>query len=450
MYYICKTVSENWVEPDIDDQKQQGSASFHYLKNWHEIKAVLDLLAPISSLNDEVNQIKGCLPSQGEFTGPTCMFPTGVRNTFTQKMSSLRLKVETIEGVLRNNYNHDLVGIDIKLPHNMNLADMGRYIRDLDFILQCPLFVLDNTRIEVSSVDRGSIWINIGIVGTMVDFFVNRLSEIVDKILVIRSHYLTSKEQEARLRQLELKTEVLEGVVSGFELAHKTAKQEAIDTVLGEGVDADFDTLKEVADWIQSDTTNSAQLISRVSAIEADYLKVADKSALQTEIDALETLVGTLPEGAVSTTVVAYIQEVVDGLKIGDYAKASELTALAARVTQTENDIKALKTRATTIETKLGTVDKNAQENVIEIIKVNGVAQTVTEKAVDIAVPAGALAEKDKVSAADLDGALTTTIDGKADTEDLAAVALSGNIADLEQAEDDYLVLNCGTATTVI
>lgn len=221
MYYICKTVSENWVEPDIDDQKQQGSASFHYLKNWHEIKAVLDLLAPISSLNDEVNQIKGCLPSQGEFTGPTCMFPTGVRNTFTQKMSNLRLKVETIEGVLRNNYNHDLVGIDIKLPHNMNLADMGRYIRDLDFILQCPLFVLDNTRIEVSSVDRGSIWINIGIVGTMVDFFVNRLAEIVDKILVIRSHYLTSKEQEARLRQLELKTEVLEDVVSGFELAHK-------------------------------------------------------------------------------------------------------------------------------------------------------------------------------------------------------------------------------------
>ena len=229
-----------------------------------------------------------------------------------------------------------------------------------------------------------------------------------------------------------------------------TAKQEAIDTVLGEGVDADFDTLKEVAAWIQSDTTNSAQLISRVSAIEADYLKVADKSALQTEIDALETLVGTLPEGAVSTTVVAYIQEVVDGLKIGDYAKASELTALAARVTQTENDINALKTRATAIETKLGTVDENAQENVIEIIKVNGVAQTVTDKAVDIAVPAGALAEKDKVSAADLDNALTTTIEGKADTEDLAAVALTGNIADMEQAEGDYLVLNCGTATTVI
>ena len=49
-----------------------------------------------------------------------------------------------------------------------------------------------------------------------------------------------------------------------------TAKQEAIETILGEGVDADFDTLKEVADWIQADTTASAQLVTRVTNAEKD------------------------------------------------------------------------------------------------------------------------------------------------------------------------------------
>ena len=48
----------------------------------------------------------------------------------------------------------------------------------------------------------------------------------------------------------------------------QTAKQEAINTILGEAVSADFDTLQEVADWIQSDTTKSAELITRVTNVE--------------------------------------------------------------------------------------------------------------------------------------------------------------------------------------
>ena len=121
-----------------------------------------------------------------------------------------------------------------------------------------------------------------------------------------------------------------------------TAKTEAIETVLGEAVPEDFDTLKEVAAWIQSDTTASAELITRVTNIENDYLKGADKTTLQGEIDTLETFVGTLPEGAVSTNVVAYIKEVVDALKIGDYAKLADLTALTTRVSTAEGKITAL------------------------------------------------------------------------------------------------------------
>ena len=137
-----------------------------------------------------------------------------------------------------------------------------------------------------------------------------------------------------------------------------TAKTEAIETVLGEAVPEDFDTLKEVAAWIQADTTASAELITRVTNIEKDYLKGTDKTALQGEIDALETFVGTLPEGAVSTNVVAYIQEVVDALKIGDYAKVADLTALTTRVSTAEGKITALE-------------EVGAEKNVIASVDIN-------------------------------------------------------------------------------
>ena len=151
---------------------------------------------------------------------------------------------------------------------------------------------------------------------------------LVGRVAAIEGDYLKAADKTA------LETKMAEDIA--------TAKTETIAAVLGEAVPEDFDTLKEIAEWIQSDTTASAQLVTRVTNIENDYLKGADKTALQGEIDALETLVGSLPEGAASTTVVAYIKEVVDGLKIGDYAKATDLTALANRVSTAEGKITAL------------------------------------------------------------------------------------------------------------
>lgn len=73
-----------------------------------------------------------------------------------------------------------------------------------------------------------------------------------NRVGIIEDDYLTSND----------KTELTDAIA--------TAKQEAIETVLGETVDVDFDTLQEVAEWIQSDTTNSAELINRVTTVETN------------------------------------------------------------------------------------------------------------------------------------------------------------------------------------
>ena len=83
---------------------------------------------------------------------------------------------------------------------------------------------------------------------------------LTNRVKTIEDDYLTSTD----------KTELTAAIA--------TAKSEAIETVLGENVDADFDTLKEVANWIQSDTTASAELVTRVTDVEKD-------------IDSLETFV---------------------------------------------------------------------------------------------------------------------------------------------------------------
>lgn len=160
-----------------------------------------------------------------------------------------------------------------------------------------------------------------------------------------------------------------------------TAKTEAIETVLGEAVPEDFDTLKEIAAWIQSDTTASAQLVTRVTNIEKDYLKGADKIELQGKIDELESFVGTLPEGATSTTVIAYIKEVVDGIKIGDYAKADDLTALTNRV-KTLEDVGAEKNIINSVDTEQFTVDENRKLTMkpIAIDKVTGLSAAIDSK----------------------------------------------------------------------
>lgn len=117
-----------------------------------------------------------------------------------------------------------------------------------------------------------------------------------------------------------------------------------------------------------------------------------------------------------------------------------------------KEDGKGLSTNdyTTTEKNKLAGIAAGAQVNVIESVKVNGVALPVSEKAVNVTVPTGALASKDKVAKADLDTTLAAELDGKANSDDLADIATTGNVNDLIQTSGDILVFNCGTATTVM
>ena len=143
-------------------------------------------------------------------------------------------------------------------------------------------------------------------------------SEIASRIKKVEDDYLTSTDKA------ELTADIAK------------AKEEAILAIMGEaGVDEKYDTLKEIADWILSDTTASAELVTRVSNIEKDYLTSSDKTALQKSLTALEELVGELPEG-VASTVVGFIQQVKDGLAAEVSARETAVAGVQANVTAEE------------------------------------------------------------------------------------------------------------------
>lgn len=103
--------------------------------------------------------------------------------------------------------------------------------------------------------------------------------------------------------------------------ARTIANEELAKQLIPENAAEAMDSLEELAAWIQAHPD--------------------DASAMNKAITDLTNLVGVLPEGAQSTTVVGYIAEAIAAIGIGDYAKTSEVTqaisdALADYYTKTQ------------------------------------------------------------------------------------------------------------------
>lgn len=155
-------------------------------------------------------------------------------------------------------------------------------------------------------------------------------TELSGRVKTIEDDYLKKADKDELVGNIgSAKDEAIAAAKSETESQIK-ALEEAYLT--GEGAADTIDTLNEIASWIADDASGAAKIVKDVKAIQDDYLKGADKTELQDAIDELEGYVGAIPEDAASENVVAYIHEVVDALKIGDYAKASALTELATTV----------------------------------------------------------------------------------------------------------------------
>lgn len=143
---------------------------------------------------------------------------------------------------------------------------------------------------------------------------------------------LDAKAAQSDLNAVSAKVTTLIGAVEGDDAKSVRAiSAEEVAKIVSDAPEA-YDTLKEIADWISSHASDASAMNSQINTNKSD-------------IASLTALIGTLPEGAASTTVVAYIGEAIAALGIGDYAKTTEVTqaintALTAYYTSAQVDAK--------------------------------------------------------------------------------------------------------------
>lgn len=113
---------------------------------------------------------------------------------------------------------------------------------------------------------------------------------------------------------LKARVSTLEGEDAG-KSARAIAAEETAKIVAG--ADTAYDTLKEVSDWISSHKSDAAAMNSAILALEAILNGIGGDDE--------------------QPTVVAYVTAAIDALKIGDYAKAADLTAAVARIATLED-----------------------------------------------------------------------------------------------------------------
>lgn len=125
----------------------------------------------------------------------------------------------------------------------------------------------------------------------------------------------------------------------------------------------------------------------------------------------------------------------------------SEVTALQGEVGTLKTDVSDLKTKTTNLETslsnkvekvegkslvdddeivKLGTVAEGAQVNVIETVKVDGVALDITDKAVDVILPVTGVAEGDAILSLDGKNIKSTLSFVREDVEGVDSLVVKG------------------------
>ena len=111
---------------------------------------------------------------------------------------------------------------------------------------------------------------------------------------------------------LDARLDVIEGDGEG---SIKKAAADAVAAVVA-GADSDFDTLKEVADWIMSDTTGAAKLQTDVAELKTSVSTAETKiSAAETKISTAETKISALEGNSHTHANKSELDKIVDGDK---------------------------------------------------------------------------------------------------------------------------------------
>lgn len=196
---------------------------------------------------------------------------------------------------------------------------------------------------------------------------------------------------------------------------------DAIGVLNGSGTGSVKKTVDEAINKFATDVSDDSIVNSYKELIDWVAAHGSEAATMADAITALQAIVDGIGDEGEKATVIAYVNDAIAALNIGDYAKSTDVESTYVKKNGTD--------RLMTVDegTKLSGIAKNAQVNKIESVKVNGTAQTIAaDKSVDITVPIA-------------DDSSTKIVENK--------ISIKAVSTDLLTQGVDVLILNGGTAS---
>lgn len=197
-------------------------------------------------------------------------------------------------------------------------------------------------------------------------------------------------------------------------------------------VDARID--KIITDAVDGDTlTSLTALVQYINEHGGEAAEMAE---------AIEALEGKL--SGIDGTVAKYVSDAIDALKIGDYAKASDLAELAARVSSLEGrmnaEISSLDSRVTSLEADNENYTSRVNDLELNLSNAGGAIRDLEFKVGEIEGDYLKQADKEEVSD------LVNTEKLRAEAAELALSNRVKNVEDNYLSSTDVIIWDCGGA----
>lgn len=226
VYRLCK-LNIDFLDSSV--ARKDDKSGLFVISTWSKIQERFELIKKIPSFKDYINDYINSVPVLvRESVSPQIDASTAQKLNSKLKVITNRMRV-IIELYESMEIGDDGNGIDIKIPSCDNLKEYISYLKDIEFIFsQCPFLQCEDEIIKFGSVDVGSNWIKLAVAGATTCVVLNNTAALVDKALILRSHYVSLQQQEETLKSIQLKNELTQEQIQTFNLLRSTYMDSAI------------------------------------------------------------------------------------------------------------------------------------------------------------------------------------------------------------------------------
>ena len=383
------TALEGVIESNMQSTQASIDAIYQVIEDNEEIIA--------ASLTDLDNRVNLNIEAIDEIQTETAALETRINTALNNKAD--KTTVESLSGRVDANENAiaTLQGFDKAYKDADNVV-RGEFAA-ADSALKTELNTeiakkADKTTVEafgnrLTDLEEGIIDNEIVIAGTIADLNdrLNEIPQVLENANTALKNELNGeiakKADKTTVETLSGRVDIIQGADSAKSMRTVAAEEAANEIAkVVAGADADFDTLKEIADWILNDKTGAAALQVDVTTLKNIVDGYTGKGSIKTAVDTLGTRVETA-ESAVSglqTTVSTMNTEIRTAFANADTALKNELTtainkkADASTITSIDDRVTALYKEVEDNEEVIATVITDLDErlnNTLAIIEEN-------------------------------------------------------------------------------